>query len=109
MYGASIILELQPSVDDYITNMGEAGTNGGLVEIAVWCNLLHVRVHVQSTTVWGSRMHVEVIGEALHDGESTPLYHMLHICGRGGSGGHYQLLQPILGSGNASNEAVNVS
>ena len=89
--------------------MSEQGALGGLVEIAVWCDLLHVRVRVQSTTMWGSRMHVEVIGEALYDGESTPLYHMLHICGRGGRDGHYQLLQPILGSGNASHEAVQVS
>jgi hypothetical protein len=89
--------------------MSQSGTQGGLVEIAVWCHMLSVRVHVQSTTRWGGRMHSETIGPAQFNGESTPLYHMLHIAGRGGSDGHYQLLLPISGSGNAADDAVHIS
>ena len=108
LYGVSVVPELQPSVDEYIVAMRDEGTCGGLVELAVWANMLSVRVHVHSTTMWGSRMHVEVVGPPILEGESTPQYHVLHISGLGGGTGHYRLLQPLAGSGNNANDAVAV-
>ncbi len=108
LYGVNVVPELQPSVDAYLAAMRDEGTCGGLVELAVWANMLSVRVHVHSTTIWGLRMHVEVVGPPILEGDPTPQYHVLQITGLGGGTGHYRLLQPLAGSGNNAQDAVAV-
>jgi hypothetical protein len=107
MYGISVALEMLPTVDRYMESMRQQGTMGGVIEIAVWADLMNVRVTIHSTAMWGGRLHVEVVGQVRNSqDEENPMYHIFHIVGGGGRDGHFQLLQPIAGSGDQGNPAV---
>jgi hypothetical protein len=107
MYGVSVVSEMLPNVELYIESMRQQGTLGGVVEIAVWAQLMSVCVRIHSTAMWGNMLHVENVGDVFNsDGVQNPLYHMLHIVGVGGRDGHYQLLQPIAGSGVGADPVV---
>jgi len=80
------------SHDEYITGL-RSGMCGGQIEVHAWAHLMQVCVHLHSTTPFGGDIYEEVANADANDSEQK-IFHVLHIVGRGGSGGHYRLLLP---------------
>lgn len=99
VYGADIVPELLQdpniavsTVEEYCDRMRTQGTDGGVNEFAIWSDLMHVRVTIHSTAMYGGRMHVEGTGPVTYNDEPTPNYHVLHIAGYGCKGAMFVCL-----------------
>jgi len=76
----------------------EPASSGGFIELVAWADLFNVRIQLFSSTVFAEQLHDEKVnwGAVSSDGAPAQTFHVYHTVGRGGRGGHYQLLQPIL-------------
>jgi hypothetical protein len=91
-------VEIEGSTADYITWIRLDSSSGGFIELVAWADLFNVRIHLFSSTVFAEQLHEEKLNWRAVNSENEPAqtFHLYHSVGRGGVGGHYQLLQPIL-------------
>jgi hypothetical protein len=85
------------SVAQYLDWIRRDGSSGGYIEIVAWANMCGVRVKVFSSVMFNNQLVNEELNWNVPPpcgGEVQTFYFMHHV-GRGGIGGHYQLLQPV--------------
>jgi hypothetical protein len=92
---SGIMIEEQDSRAQYLTCLRSNGASGGYIEVVAWADMVGARVHLFSTTLISGLLHDEEVNFAATCPDCQTFF-ILHIVGRGGQGGHYQLLQPIL-------------
>jgi hypothetical protein len=105
------MVEEHGNVQNYLEWIRQDGSAGGFVELVAWARMCGVRVHLYSTTMFNNQLHEEQVNWGVDSscGEAQTFY-CLHLVGRGGIGGHYQLLQPNLAAANAGPPApVDIS
>jgi hypothetical protein len=84
------------SCEAYLVWIRDESSCGGRIEVFAWANLMQICVHLFSTTMWQAEPYHEVINS---NGDSLQkTVYILHLVGRGGHGGHYRLLLPIIAS-----------
>jgi hypothetical protein len=90
--------EERGSVQNYLAWIRLDGSAGGFIELVAWSRMCGVRVHLYSTTMFNSQLHEELVNWNVVPpcGDEVQTFFCLHLVGRGGIGGHYQLLQPNL-------------
>jgi hypothetical protein len=89
--------EEHESVAQYLDWIRRDGSSGGYIEIVAWANMCGVRVKVFSSIMFNNQLVNEELNWNVQPpcgGEVQTFYFMHHV-GRGGIGGHYQLLQPM--------------
>jgi hypothetical protein len=98
------------SVQNYLAWIRLDGSAGGFIELVAWARMFGVRVHLYSTTMIDNHLHDELVNwnVASSCGEVQTFY-FLHLVGRGGIGGHYQLLQPNLSAAAVPAVAIDIS
>jgi hypothetical protein len=71
------------------------GSPGGFIEVVAWVDLFKVHIKLISSTMIEGTLLEEPVN-AIGASDDAPTFHIFHQVGRGGVGGHYQYLQPIL-------------
>jgi hypothetical protein len=92
-----VMAEEHQSVAQYLDWIRRDGSSGGYIEIVAWANMCGVRVKVFSSIMFNNQLVNEELNWNVQPpcgGEVQTFYFMHHV-GRGGIGGHYQLLQPL--------------
>ncbi len=85
------------SIEAYLEWIRRDGSPGGFLEVVAWVDLFKVHIRlISSTMIEGALVEEPVNARGASDDART--FHIFHQVGRGGVGGHYQLLQPTLPS-----------
>jgi hypothetical protein len=104
------MIEESGSVQNYLAWIRLDGSAGGFIELVAWARMCGVRVHLYSTTMIDNQMHEELVNWQVIPpcGGEAQTFFCLHLVDRGGTGGHYQLLQTNLVAAPAANVVQSV-
>jgi hypothetical protein len=94
---STAMVEEHQSVAQYLDWIRRDGSSGGYIEIVAWANMCGVRVKVFSSIMFNNQLVNEEVNWNVQPpcGGEVQTFYFMHQVGRGGIGGHYQLLQPV--------------